>query len=81
MGRSIIPLRPLIAGIFLPAIISLPILGRTIYVDDDGPADFFTIQAAIDDAVAAKGPGSRVLVLPQAVSCVPRASNRPSQNS
>ena len=24
--------------------------GRTIYVDDDGPADFNTIQAAIDDA-------------------------------
>jgi len=50
MRRSIIPLRPLIAGIFLTAIISLPVVGGTIYVDDDGPADFSTIQAAIDDA-------------------------------
>ena len=29
-------------------------------------------QEAIDKALAAKGPDARVLVLPQAVSCVPR---------
>jgi len=28
----------------------IPATGRTIYVDDDGPADFNNIQAAIDDA-------------------------------
>jgi parallel beta-helix repeat protein len=36
--------------IFLLATASIAFGGRTIYVDDDGPADFSTIQAAIDDA-------------------------------
>ena len=35
-------------------------IGRIIYVDDDGPADFNTIQAAIDDA----NNGDTVLVTP-----------------
>lgn len=35
---------------FLLAILCTAAVGRTIYVDDDGPADFNNIQAAIDDA-------------------------------
>jgi hypothetical protein len=37
-------------SIFLLGIICVTAAGRTIYVDDDGPADFNTIQAAIDDS-------------------------------
>ena len=36
------------------------VAGKTIYVDDDGPADFNNIQAAIDDA----NDGDTVLVAP-----------------
>ena len=32
------------------AMLCIPAAGKTIYVDDDGPADFNNIQAAIDDA-------------------------------
>jgi len=39
---------------------AIPCLGRTITVDDDSPADFNTIQAAINDA----NNGDTVLVLP-----------------
>jgi hypothetical protein len=35
--------------VFLVGMVSIA-YGRTIYVDDDGPADFNTIQAAIDDS-------------------------------
>lgn len=35
-------------------------------------------QAAIDEALGRKGPAARVLVMPQAVSCVPRIVKRPS---
>ncbi len=34
----------------LLAVLAIPCFGRTITVDDDGPADFTTIQAAINDA-------------------------------
>ncbi len=40
----------LIISIFLLGMICVTAAGRTIYVDDDGPADFNTIQAAIDDS-------------------------------
>jgi hypothetical protein len=35
--------------VFVAGMVSIA-MGRTIYVDDDGPADFNTIQAAIDDS-------------------------------
>jgi hypothetical protein len=35
--------------VFVAGMISIA-TGRTIYVDDDGPADFNTIQAAINDS-------------------------------
>ena len=38
-------------SIFLLAMGCTAAMGRTIYVDDDGPADFNTIQAAINDAI------------------------------
>ena len=37
-------------SIFLLGMVCVTAAGRTIYVDDDGPADFNTIQAAIDDS-------------------------------
>ncbi|MHC4071304.1 MAG: right-handed parallel beta-helix repeat-containing protein [Planctomycetota bacterium] len=37
-------------SIFLLGMACATAAGRTIYVDDDGPADFNTIQAAIDDS-------------------------------
>jgi hypothetical protein len=37
-------------SIFLLGMACVTAAGRTIYVDDDGPADFNNIQAAIDDA-------------------------------
>lgn len=37
-------------SIFLLGMACTAAAGRTIYVDDDGPADFNTIQAAIDDS-------------------------------
>ena len=40
----------LIVSIFLLGMACSAAAGRTIYVDDDGPADFNNIQAAIDDA-------------------------------
>jgi parallel beta-helix repeat protein len=40
----------LIISIFLLGMACSSAAGRTIYVDDDGPADFNNIQAAIDDA-------------------------------
>ncbi|MHC4866288.1 MAG: right-handed parallel beta-helix repeat-containing protein [Planctomycetota bacterium] len=40
---------PLVASILVLGLVELA-SGRTITVDDDGPADFNTIQAAIDDA-------------------------------
>ncbi|MBN2181081.1 MAG: hypothetical protein JW715_04145 [Sedimentisphaerales bacterium] len=36
--------------LFLPAVFCPASTGKIIYVDDDGPADFNNIQAAIDDA-------------------------------
>jgi FlaG/FlaF family flagellin (archaellin) len=39
-----------IISIFLPGMMCTTAVGRTIYVDDDGPADFNNIQAAIDDS-------------------------------
>jgi len=41
-------------------VVSATGIGKTIYVDDDGPADFNTIQAAIDDA----NDGDTVIVIP-----------------
>ena len=40
----------LVMAMFLIAMGCATAAGRTIYVDDDGPADFNTIQAAIDDS-------------------------------
>ena len=40
----------LVVSIFLLGINCATAVGRTIYVDNDGPADFNTIQAAIDDS-------------------------------
>ena len=40
----------LIISIFLLGMACTTAAGRTIYVDNDGPADFNTIQAAIDDS-------------------------------
>ena len=40
----------LLISIFLLGIACTSASGKTIYVDDDGPADFSTIQAAIDDS-------------------------------
>jgi len=42
------------------ALLSSPGAGKTIYVDDDGPADFNNIQAAIDDS----NDGDTIIVLP-----------------
>lgn len=39
----------LVISVFLLAMVSTA-TGRTIYVDDDGPADFNNIQAAINDS-------------------------------
>ena len=36
--------------VFISVLLVLPCQARTITVDDDGPADFNNIQAAIDDA-------------------------------
>ena len=46
-------------SIFLPAMTCTSAVARIIYVDDDGPADFNNIQAAIDDA----NDGDTVLVV------------------
>jgi len=42
--------RTILFGTAVLAYIGSSAVGRTIYVDDDGPADFNNIQAAIDDA-------------------------------
>ncbi len=46
--------------LLLPAILCPTAIGKIIYVDDDAPADFNTIQEAIDDA----NDGDTVLVAP-----------------
>jgi hypothetical protein len=51
MGTKSTLTKSLSCLLFLLAIAFCPVAtGKTIHVDDDGPADFSTIQAAIDDA-------------------------------
>jgi len=50
MSRETNPKSLLIITAFLLTILSTAAVGRIIYVDDDGPADFNNIQAAIDDS-------------------------------
>ncbi|HIJ53278.1 MAG TPA: hypothetical protein HPP66_09010 [Planctomycetes bacterium] len=50
MGETTIFKNVLLISVFLVATTCSIAAGRTIYVDDDGPADFNNIQAAIDDS-------------------------------
>ncbi|UCD29284.1 MAG: hypothetical protein JSV03_02045, partial [Planctomycetota bacterium] len=48
----------LATSVFLVVLGSTVVMGATIYIDDDGPADFNNIQAAIDAA----GNGDTIVV-------------------
>jgi len=48
MGETTNLKKAILISVFLVAVTCSIAVGRTIYVDDDGPADFHNIQAAID---------------------------------
>lgn len=60
MGRRAKRLLAVVGGVIFTAATLASALARTIRVDDDGPADFRTIQEAVDAAAA----GDEVLVAP-----------------